>query len=123
MSSSLPLFEEQLDSQHLFMETRECRVCGVEKDLTADFYKCRKDGTLRSSYSYECKECAKKRILNNYHTKSFKSLGTCVICNNNNVMIKKDKCSNCEKILKLVDNNVNILKSMVNYMQNGKDMV
>ena len=30
---------------------------------------------------------------------------------------------NCEKILKLVDNNVNILKSMINYMQNEKDVV
>ena len=116
-------FENQLQPEHLLMVDRVCRTCGVEKGLLADFYRCRKDPTLISSYSYECKECAKKRILNNYHTKSFKSLGTCVICNNNNVRIKKDKCSNCEKILKLVDNNVNILKSMVNYMQNEKDMV
>ena len=114
----MDFLDEELQTQHLFLIKRICRVCGEEKDLVADFYKCRKDSTLESSYSYECKECAKKRILNNYHTKSFKSLGTCVICNNNNVKIKKDKCSNCEKILKLVDNNVNILKSMVNYMQN-----
>ena len=98
-------------------------MCVEEKDLVADFYKCRKNAALESSYSYECKGCAKKRILNNYHTKSFRSLGTCVICNKNNVKIKEGKCKNCEKILKLVDNNVNILKSMVNYMQNGKDMV
>ena len=119
----MDFLDEELQTQHLFLIKRICRVCGEEKDLVADFYKCRKNAALESSYSYECKGCAKKRILNNYHTKSFRSLGTCVICNKNNVKIKESKCKNCEKILKLVDNNVNILKSMINYMQNEKDVV
>ena len=38
---------EQVESQHLFMENRVCRVCGTEKSLLADFYKCRKDHTLK----------------------------------------------------------------------------
>ena len=46
--------DEHLQSAHLFMVKRICRVCGVEKDLVTDFYKCRKDPTLESSYAYEC---------------------------------------------------------------------
>ena len=52
-------FEEEFKTGHLFLENRKCRVCGIEKSLLADFYKCRKDPNLRSSYSYECKSCAK----------------------------------------------------------------
>ncbi len=118
MSSSLPLFEEQLDSQHLFMETRECRVCGVEKDLTADFYKCRKDGTLRSSYSYECKECAKKRVLGNYHNAS---LGTCTICETVDVKLVKGMCKSCNKILKISDHNIDTLEKIVLYLRKLND--
>ena len=55
-------FEEEFKTGHLFLENRKCRVCGIEKGLLADFYKCRKESTLRSSYSYECKECTKTRI-------------------------------------------------------------
>ena len=51
-------FEEEFKAGHLFLENRKCRVCGIEKGLLADFYKCRKDPNLRSSYSYECKDCA-----------------------------------------------------------------
>ena len=58
---------DELEKQHLFLVKRVCRVCGEEKDLVADFYKCRKNATLESSYAYECKVCAKKRILSNYY--------------------------------------------------------
>ena len=67
----MDFLDEELQTQHLFLIKRICRVCGEEKDLVADFYKCRKDSTLESSYSYECKECAKKRTIANYYKKSF----------------------------------------------------
>ena len=59
-------FEEEFKAGHLFLENRKCRVCGIEKGLLADFYKCRKDPNLRSSYSYECKDCAIARVKENY---------------------------------------------------------
>ena len=58
---------DQVQTDHLFMENRVCRTCGMEKSLLADFYKCRKDHTLKSSYSYECKECTIHRVKKNYH--------------------------------------------------------
>jgi hypothetical protein len=53
----------QLKVEHLFFTERKCRSCNKEKNLIEDFYKIRK-GYSTSSYSYECKECTKKRILN-----------------------------------------------------------
>ena len=117
----MDFLDEELQTQHLFLIKRICRVCGEEKDLVADFYKCRKDSTLKSSYSYECKECAKKRILNNYHIKSFQSYGTCSICKNKDVKLIKDKCKNCNTILKLAHNDTNILTSMVEYIHKNKN--
>ena len=38
-------------------------MCGQEKNLLADYYLSRKDPTLASSYSYECKECTIKRTV------------------------------------------------------------
>ena len=61
--------EDNLQTEHLFMVKRVCRVCGIEKDLLADFYKCRKDPTLESSYAYECKSCAIMRNKDNYYKK------------------------------------------------------
>ena len=55
-------FEDEFKAGHLFLENRKCRICGIEKSLLADFYKCRKDPNLRSSYSYECKDCTIRRI-------------------------------------------------------------
>ena len=55
--------DEQVTTAHLLLETRECRVCGQEKNLLADYYLSRKDPTLASSYSYECKECTIKRTV------------------------------------------------------------
>ena len=59
-------FDEQFSLEHLLFKKRECRTCGVEKDLIDGFYLIRKNrGMFPSSYSYECKECTKKRIIQN----------------------------------------------------------
>tara|TARA_B100000686_G_scaffold256269_1_gene267907 strand:- start:413 stop:880 length:468 start_codon:yes stop_codon:yes gene_type:complete len=53
--------DDQIELGHLLLLERKCRVCGKEKNLVTDFYLSRKDPTLQSSYSYECKECVVKR--------------------------------------------------------------
>ena len=50
-------FEEQLETEHLLLVDRVCKQCGVRKSLLADYYKIRKNLSLKSSYSYECKTC------------------------------------------------------------------
>ena len=55
-------FDDQVELEHLLFLERKCRVCGKIKNLLNDFYKTRKDRTLASSYSYECKDCTKKRV-------------------------------------------------------------
>ena len=105
---------EQVESQHLFMENRVCRSCGIEKSLLADFYKCRKDHTLRSSYSYECKECAKKRVLENYYGGT---LGSCSICDKIDVKLIEDVCKNCNKSLNGFGNNIDTLERAVVYLK------
>jgi len=58
-------FEEQFGLEHLLFKERKCRTCGEIKDLIDGFYLTRKNrGMYPSSYSYECKECTKKRITN-----------------------------------------------------------
>ena len=59
--------DEQVSNAHLLLETRECRVCKKHKNLIADYYLSRKDPTLASSYSYECKECCIKRTVEYNH--------------------------------------------------------
>ena len=54
--------EEQLKLAHLLLEERICRVCRERKNLLNGFYRTRKNMSLLSSYSYECKECTIKRI-------------------------------------------------------------
>ena len=59
----------EIDSQiklgHLLLSERTCRVCKETKNLIEGFYRTRKDrGTLPSSYSYECKVCTVRRIVN-----------------------------------------------------------
>ena len=57
---------DQLELEHLLFFDRKCRVCGEVKSLLDDFYLTRKDRKpLPSAYSYECKECTKKRIIIN----------------------------------------------------------
>ena len=53
--------DDQVTTGHLLLETRTCRRCGKEKNLVDDYYLSRKDPTLPSSYSYECKECTVRR--------------------------------------------------------------
>jgi len=54
----------QINLGHLLLVDRKCRVCGELKNLVEDFYRTRKDrGAVASSYSYECKECTKSRII------------------------------------------------------------
>jgi len=58
--------EDQINLEHILLFDRRCRVCGETKNLIDDFYLTRKGrGALPSAYSYECKECTKKRTLSN----------------------------------------------------------
>ena len=54
----------QIKLGHLLLNDRKCRSCGEMKNLIDGFYRTRKNrGPVPSSYSYECKECTIKRIL------------------------------------------------------------
>ena len=56
--------DKQIRLGHLLLTDRRCRVCGEEKNLIDGFYRTRKDrGPVASSFSYECKDCTKKRIV------------------------------------------------------------
>ena len=56
--------DKQIKLGHLLLTNRKCRVCGETKDLIDGFYRTRKDrGPVASSYSYECKSCTVKRII------------------------------------------------------------
>ena len=54
--------EDQINLEHILLFDRECRVCGIRKNLIDSFYRTRKKHILSSSYSYECKECTIKRV-------------------------------------------------------------
>ena len=56
-------FDDEIELEHLLFLERKCRVCGKVENLLNDFYKTRRDRTLASSYSYECKDCTKKRVV------------------------------------------------------------
>jgi len=59
-------FDKQIKLGHLLLNDRKCRTCGEVKNLIDGFYRTRKDkGPVASSYSYECKECTIKRIVEN----------------------------------------------------------
>lgn len=47
---------------NLSSTTRKCRVCEETKPLLEGYYRSRPDPTLPSSYSYECKVCARHRV-------------------------------------------------------------
>ena len=57
--------ENQFQIEHLFLDDRKCKVCGIKKNLIDGFYRTRKNYTISSSYSYECKECTIKRVISN----------------------------------------------------------
>ena len=54
--------DEQIKLGHLLLEERFCRVCKERKNLLQSFYRVRKNMSLLSSYSYECKDCTIRRI-------------------------------------------------------------
>ena len=57
--------DKQIRLGHLLLTDRKCRTCGEMKNLVGEFYRTRKDrGPVASSYSYECKECTIKRVVN-----------------------------------------------------------
>jgi|TARA_R110002020_G_scaffold468113_3_gene692153 hypothetical protein len=54
----------QIKLGHLLLQDRKCRSCEKIKNLVESFYRTRKDrGAVASSYSYECKECTIRRII------------------------------------------------------------
>ncbi len=56
--------DKQIKLGHLLLTDRKCRTCGKDKNLIDGFYRTRKDrGPVASSFSYECKECAVKRVI------------------------------------------------------------
>ena len=56
--------DKQIKLGHLLLSERKCRICGEEKNLLENFYRTRKDrGPVASSYSYECKVCTVRRIV------------------------------------------------------------
>ena len=56
--------EDQFSLDHLLFKERVCRTCGEKKDLLTDFYLTRKNKRpLLSAYSYECKDCTLRRVM------------------------------------------------------------
>ena len=136
--------DQQLNTGHLLLESRVCRKCGEEKNLLDEYYRSRKDPSKASSYSYECKECTRKRALRYHHQKSdhhglssdeFNSFlkaqnNQCAICfssepggksgqfvvdyHNNNV--RGLLCSSCHKTIEVLGGNVHTLKNMIEYL-------
>ena len=63
-SSIVMELDKQIKLGHLLLSDRKCRICGEEKNLLENFYRTRKDrGPVASSYSYECKVCTVRRIV------------------------------------------------------------
>jgi|TARA_B100000085_G_scaffold199506_1_gene183036 hypothetical protein len=55
--------EDLFERSHLLLNDRRCRSCGEVKNLIDGFYLIRKNReNISSSYSYECKDCTKKRV-------------------------------------------------------------
>ena len=57
-------FDGQIKLGHLLLQDRKCRTCGEIKNLVEGFYRTRKDkGAVASSYSYVCKDCTIKKVV------------------------------------------------------------
>ena len=54
--------DEEFEFGHLVLHERKCRTCGKVKDLIDGFYLIRKNKSIQSSYSYECKTCTIARV-------------------------------------------------------------
>ncbi len=106
-------FENQLQTEHLLMVDRICRTCGIEKGLLADFYRCKKDPSLLSSYSYECKQCATERVKK--RSKRKYRLGTCDICGATNTKLLNDICVRCSSVIR--NNSIDTLEKIVLYLR------
>jgi hypothetical protein len=65
--------DDQFELEHLYLTERTCRICGQSKDLIDGFYRIRKNKYLASSYSYECKACSIKRIMETRKNKKKKN--------------------------------------------------
>ncbi len=56
--------DSEFELEHLLFKERECRVCHKKKNLLEDFYLTRKNRKpFASAYSYECKLCTVKRVV------------------------------------------------------------
>jgi hypothetical protein len=56
--------DKQIRLGHLLLNDRKCRTCGEMKNLIEGFYRTRKDrGPVASSFSYECRDCTVKRVI------------------------------------------------------------
>ena len=112
--------DRQLKSENLLLEERKCRTCGGHKNLLTDFYLSRSDTPdLPSSYSYECKECARLRIKKHYSEKNI--FGICVICNKQDVKLYKSICKNCNNGLKQFGYKIDILNSAMLYLEDNTE--
>ena len=111
--------DRQLKSENLLLEERTCRTCGGYKNLLTDFYLSRSDTPdLPSSYSYECKDCARLRIKKHYSEKNL--IGICCICDSHDVKLSKGICKKCNNGLKRFGYNIDILRKSVLYLENSK---
>ena len=103
-------FEQQLQTEHLLLEDRVCRVCKIKKGLLADFYRCRRNPGLASSYSYECKQCTLDRIRKKYDT------GTCSICGEEKQKLENNICRKCAKGIKIFKDSPDNLQRAILYL-------
>ena len=110
-------FDQQLKTEHLLLEDRVCRVCKVKKGLLADFYRCRRDPSLASSYSYECKQCTLKRVRKKYE------IGICTICGKEKQKLEKDICKKCIKGIEVFDASPESLQRAIIYLNQQKDKI
>tara|TARA_B100000686_G_scaffold167438_1_gene174874 strand:+ start:426 stop:770 length:345 start_codon:yes stop_codon:yes gene_type:complete len=108
---------EQITKDDLLLETRVCRVCNMEKGLLDEYYLSRKNPGLASSYSYECKSCTLKRV-NNYNKtiKNRYKVGKCEICEKDSIKLLDGLCRSCNIVLVEVDNNLQTLQNMIQYL-------
>ena len=107
-------FDEQMEVSHFVLTERKCRVCGKVKDLIDGFYLIRKNKSIQSSYSYECKTCTRDRIKEKNRKKY--RLGKCEICKKTNTKLISDICQNCNKILNQYNYDVDTMKNFVLYL-------
>ena len=133
--------DDQLQLGHLLLLERECRVCREEKNLLESYYRTRKNASLASSYSYECKECTVKRIkerrkncirFSEYSRILAEQSNSCAICGSlqggrkyNSFKVDRNLqtgtirgliCKSCDTIIKEVGDNIHTLEKMIEYL-------